>query len=51
MPTEINKSLNLQEKMYARPTIEFINLTFPAKSEDSSERWCYDRVNVMTEME
>jgi hypothetical protein len=28
-----------------------IVLTFPAKSEDSSERWCYDRVDVMTEME
>ena len=27
------------------------DLTFPAKSEDSSERWCYDRVDVMTEME
>ena len=26
-------------------------LTFPAKSADSSERQCYDRVEIMTEME
>jgi hypothetical protein len=28
-----------------------LDLTFPAKSADSSERQCYDRVEIMTEME
>ena len=28
-----------------------MELTFPAKSADSSERQCYDRVEIMTEME